>query len=109
MRKRLSLVLATVLTMGSAVVLQAGEPVPQTKLEQLQAIVSAEADASSAAIQAIAQFLQLKPDQIQTLVGLLQARSAALTPVLQQLDQKGKQLDKLLESGGAAADVGQLV
>ncbi len=77
--------------------------------EKLQALATQPIDESSPALQAVAQFLELRPDQVQELVRLLQARQSALAPLMQNLPQLEEQLYALLNSGGAPTDIGQLV
>jgi hypothetical protein len=60
------------------------------------------------ALQAVAQFLQLTPDQQIVLGQLLQARQQALAPIQQGIGTLENQLEQLLESGGSPAAIGQL-
>jgi hypothetical protein len=80
-----------------------------TSAEKLQALVAEPTDQSSSAVQAVAQFLQLQPDQIQALVQLMQGRQSAMQPLLQGIAAREQQLTQLLDAGGAAGDIGQLV
>lgn len=80
-----------------------------TSTEKLQALVAEPIDQSSPAVHAVAQFLQLQPDQIQALVQLMQGRQSALQPLLESVAARDQQLTQLLNSGGAAGDIGQLV
>jgi len=66
-------------------------------------------DESSPALEAIARFLQLRPNQIEDFLGLLQSRRSTVAPLLLELDEHEKQLNQLLESGGTPPDVGQVV
>lgn len=77
--------------------------------EKLQALATQPIDESSPAVQAVAQFLELRPDQVQELVRLLQARQSALAPLVQSIQQLEEQLNALLKSGGTPTDIGQLV
>lgn len=60
-------------------------------------------------LQAVAEFLQLQPDQVNELGQLLQARQSALVPLLQTAQPLIQQLGNLLNSGGNPAQVGILV
>jgi hypothetical protein len=55
------------------------------------------------------QFLQLRPDQVPEFGQLLQARQAAVVPLLEGIQQRMQQLEALLNSGGSPAGVGILV
>jgi hypothetical protein len=55
-------------------------------------------DAISAALQAVVQFLQLRPDQETVRAQLLQARQETLPPILQAIAQRESQWYQLLES-----------
>jgi hypothetical protein len=68
---------------------------------------SAEEDASP--LQVIAAFLQLQPGQVTELETLLQARQAALAPLVLQVQALAQQVDALLNSGGNPAQIGALV
>ena len=81
----------------------------------LQAVQTAQtantdsADDDASPLQVIAAFLQLQPAQITELETLLQARQAALVPLVQQIEVLGQQVDTLLNSGGNPAQIGMLV
>lgn len=77
--------------------------------EKLRALMGQQTDESSPALQSVAQFLQLTPDQIAALVQFLQARQSALAPLIQSIVADQEQLYQLLNFGGAAPAVGQLV
>ena len=109
MKIRFTQMLVAALAMTSAGVLWAAEPAQKIKAEQFQAIADAATDESSPALQAIAQFLQLRPEQTQAFARLLQARHDALAPALQQLQENAKHLEQLIDAGGPAPEVGQLV
>ena len=113
------------MVIGSANPLHAQKPAPQTEpvvslpdlsklsignmLEQMQTTTIAGNGEAPSPIQIVAQFLQLRPDQVQEFGQLLQARQAAVVPLLQGIQQRGQQLEALLNSGGSPADVGMLV
>ena len=113
------------MVIGSANKMHAQEPTPKTgpvvsvpdlsklsignMLEQVQTTIIAGNGEAPSPIQVVAQFLQLRPDQVQELGRLLQARQAAVVPLLQGIQQRGRQLEALLNSGGSPADVGMLV
>lgn len=79
------------------------------RTEKLQVMMAEPIDESSPALQAVAQFLQLRPDQIEALLQLLQVRQSTQAPLLQDIAMLQKQLNQLLGSGGAAAAIGQFV
>jgi hypothetical protein len=60
-------------------------------------------------LQVVVQFLQLRQDQVEELGQLLQARQAAVVPLLEGIQQRVKQLEGLLESGGTPPEIGVLV
>jgi hypothetical protein len=77
-------------------------------LEQLQTTtIEGNGDAPSP-IQIVVQFLQLRSDQVQEFGQLLQARQAAVVPLLQGIQQRVQRLEALLNSGGSPASVGML-
>ncbi len=80
-----------------------------TMLEQMQTTTIEENGEAPLPIQIVVQFLQLRPDQVQEFERLLQARQAAVVPLLQEIQQRVQQLEALLNSGGSPADVGMLV
>ncbi len=110
--------------MGSANMLHAQKPTPKSgpvvsvpdlsklsigkMLEQMPTTIAGNGEAPSP-IQIVVQFLQLRPDQVQEFGQLLQARQAAVVPLLQGIQQRVQQLEALLNSGGSPADVGMLV
>src|SRR6266851_1332606 len=77
--------------------------------EQMQTTTIAGNGEAPSPIQIVAQFLQLRPDEVQELGQLLKARQAAVVPLLQGIQQRVQQLEALLNSGGSPADVGMLV
>jgi Spy/CpxP family protein refolding chaperone len=80
-----------------------------TTLTEMQpATIDANGEAP-APIQIVMQWLQLQPAQVQELGQLLQARQAAAVPLLQGIQQRTKQVEALLNSGGNPAAVGILV
>jgi len=78
-------------------------------LEKAQGMVPAAADDSSNALQAVIQFLQFRPDQVEILQQLLEARQEAEAPLLQAIAQHERRLRELLESAGTPPEVGQVV
>src|SRR6266481_8942772 len=60
-------------------------------------------------LQVVAEFLQLRPGQVSELEQLLQARQAALVPLLQTAQTLIQQLAVLLNSGRNPTQVGALV
>src|ERR1700730_18106038 len=101
---------------GSASLLPAQKPTPKSAsavsgsdlsklsigkmLEEVQATkIEANVETPSP-IQIVVQFLQLRPDQVQELGQLLQARQAAVAPLLEGIQQRVQQLEALLNSGG---------
>lgn len=66
-------------------------------------------DETLTALQAVIQFLQLRPEQIQRLRQLLRARQQAATPLLRGIAEHEGRLRELLESGGPPPEVGQVV
>jgi hypothetical protein len=110
---------------GCANMLHAQRPAPKTgpvvsvpdlskasianMLEHMQTTTVAENGEAPSPIQIVVQFLQLRPDQMQEFGQLLQARQAAIVPLLQGIQQRVRQLEALLDSGGSPADVGMLV
>lgn len=75
-------------------------------LSQMQsASMSGNGDAPSP-LQIVVQFLQLTPGQQDQFATLLQARQAAIVPLIQQIHQLTQQLQSLLASGGNPAQIG---
>src|SRR5260370_37975094 len=113
------------MVIGSANMLHAQKPTPKTgpvvsvpalsklrignMLEQMQTTTIAGNGEAPSPIQVVVQFLQLRLDQVQEFGQLLQARQAAVVPLLQGIQQRGQQLEALLNSGGSPAEVGRLV
>jgi hypothetical protein len=125
MKQTLLVIALLSMVIGSANLLQAQKPTPKTgtvvsvpdlsklsigkMLEQMQTTTIAGNGEAPSPIQIVAQFLQLRPDQVQEFGQLLQARQAAVVPLLQGIQQRVQQLEALLNSGGSPADVGMLV
>jgi len=124
--KQTRLVIALLsMVIGSMNMLHAQKPTPKTglvvsvpdlsklsignMLEQMQTTTIAGNGEAPSPIQIVAQFLQLRPDEVQELGQLLKARQAAVVPLLQGIQQRVQQLEALLNSGGSPADVGMLV
>lgn len=61
------------------------------------------------AFRVVVRFLQLSEDQAMTLRNLLQQRQQAVGPLLQMIGDKEAQIRNLLETGGSAQEIGQLV
>jgi hypothetical protein len=113
------------MVIGSANMLHAQKPIPKTgpvvsmpdlpklsignMLEQMQTTTIAGNGEAPSPIQIVVQFLQLRPDQAHEFGQLLQARQAAVVPLLQGIQQRVQQLEPLLNSGGSPPDVGILV
>ena len=113
------------MVIGSANILHAQKPTPKNgpvvsvpdlsklsignMLEEMQTTTIAGNGEAPSPIQVVAQFVQLRPDQVQELGQLLQARQAAVVPLLQEIQQRVQKLEALLNSGGSPADVGMLV
>lgn len=113
------------MVIGSANMLHAQQPNPITGpvisvpdlsklsigniLDQMQTTTIAGNGEVPPPIQIVVQFLQLRPDQVQELGQMLQARQAAVVPLLQGIQQRVQQLEALLNSGGSPAGVGMLV
>ena len=112
------------MVIGSANLLHAQKPTPKSgpvvsvpdlsklsigkMLEQMPTTIEGNGEAPSP-IQIVVQFLQLRPDQVQEFGQLLQARQAAVGPLLEQVQQRVKRLEELLNSGGSPPEVGVLV
>jgi hypothetical protein len=78
-------------------------------LQQVQSTnVESDGDETSF-LQVVAEFLQLQPAQASELEQLLQARQAALVPLLTQAQALTQQLGTLLNAGGNPAQVGALL
>jgi hypothetical protein len=78
-------------------------------LQQVQATnVQSDGDEASF-LQVVSDFLQLQPAQVSELEQLLQARQAALVPLLTKAQALTQQLGGLLNSGGNPAQVGALL
>jgi hypothetical protein len=113
------------MVIGSANLLHAQKPIPKTApvvsvpdlsklsigkmLEQMPTTAIAGNGEAPSPIQIVVQFLQLRPDQVQEFGQLLQARQAAVVPLLQGIQQRVPQLEALLNAGGSPAAVGMLV
>ena len=78
-------------------------------LEQMEAPTVEGNGETPSPIQIVVQFLQLRPDQVQAFGQLLQARQAAIVPLLQGIQQRVQRLEALLNSGGSPSEVGMLV
>ncbi len=61
------------------------------------------------AFRVVVRFLQLSEDQAMTLRNLLEQRRQAVAPLLQAIAQREELLQQLLQSGGSAEQIGQLV
>ncbi len=61
------------------------------------------------AFRVVVRFLQLSDDQAMTLRNLLEQRQQAVAPLLQAIAQREELLQQLLQSGGSAEQIGQLV
>src|SRR5262245_30537858 len=57
----------------------------------------------------VARVLQLAPEQVQAVGQLLQARQAALAPILLQIAQREQRIRELVEAGGNPAEIGVLM
>ena len=113
------------MVIGSANILHAQKPTPKNgpvvsvpdlsklsignMLEQMQTKTIEGNGEAPSPIQIVVQFLQLRPDQVQEFGQLLQARQAAVVPLLQEIQQRVQQLEALLSEGGSPAEVGMLV
>jgi Spy/CpxP family protein refolding chaperone len=123
--KRIGFVVALLsMVIGSANILHAQKPAPKTEpvvslpdlshlsigtaMEQMQTTAITGGGEAPSPIQIVVQFLQLQPDQVQAIGQLLQARQAALAPLLQGIQQRVLQLEALLNSGANPAQVGIL-
>jgi hypothetical protein len=78
-------------------------------LQQLQSTNIQPNSQESSPLQVVAEFLQLRPEQVSELEQLLQARQAALVPLFQTAQTLIQELGVLLNSGGNPAQVGILV
>jgi hypothetical protein len=78
-------------------------------LQQLQTSGVQPSSQDVTPLQVVAEFLQLQPGQVSQLEQLLQARQAALVPILQNVQELTEQLGVLLNSGENPAQVGILV
>ena len=67
------------------------------------------ADDLTRAFHVVVHFLQLSDDQAMGLRHLLQQRHEAVAPLLQAIMEKEAQIRSLLETGGSAEQIGQLV
>ena len=84
--------------------------VPLDKLLQITQSTNTDAAGDDVTpLQVVAAFLQLQPGQVAELETLLQARQAALVPLIQQIQALVQQVDGLLNSGGNPAQIGILV
>jgi len=78
-------------------------------LQQAQTTIVHATAQETSPLQAVADFLQLRPGQVSELEQLLRARQATLVPLLQAAQSLIQQLDHLLSSGGNPAQVGAVV
>jgi hypothetical protein len=78
-------------------------------LDGMQTTSVGENDKTPSPFDIVVQYLQLSPSQAQEFGQLLQARQAAVTPLLQAIQQLTQQLQALLNSGGSPAQVGTVV
>lgn len=113
------------MAIGSANLLHAQKPSPKSgpvvslpdlsklsigkMLEQMQTTTIEGNGEAPPPIQIVVQFLQLRPDQVQEFGQLLQARQAAVVPLFEEIQQRVKRLEELLNSGGSPPEVGALV
>jgi hypothetical protein len=63
----------------------------------------------SSTLEVVVHFLQLRPDQVEGLRQLLQARQEAVSPLVKGLVEREQRLRELLEAGGTPSEVGQVV
>jgi ERCC4-related helicase len=77
-------------------------------LQQLQATKVQANTEETSPLQAVAEFLQLGPEQVSELEQLLQARQAVIEPLFHTAQTLTQQLGILLNTGGNAAQVGVL-
>ncbi len=78
-------------------------------LEQMQATKLEAYSESPSPLQVVVQFLQLRQDQVQQLEQLLQARQSTVGPLLEEIQQRAKQLETLLGSGANPPEIGVVV
>jgi hypothetical protein len=78
-------------------------------LEGMQTTSIGENGPTPSPFDVVVQFLQLNQVQAQEFAQLLQARQAAVTPLLQAIQQLTQQLEALLKSGGSPQQVGTVV
>jgi hypothetical protein len=78
-------------------------------LQQVQTANVQPSAQETSPFQVVGEFLQLSPGQVSELEQLLQARQAAVVPLLQTAQSLIQQLGNLLNSGGNPAQVGVLV
>jgi hypothetical protein len=78
-------------------------------LEEMQATKLEGYSEPPSPLQVVVQFLQLRQDQVEQLGQLLQARQAAVVPLLENIQQRLRRLEELLDSGGNPAEIGVLV
>ncbi len=81
----------------------------QTSEMTIAGAVPNSGDDLAKAFYVVVQFLQLSDDQALALRELLQARQQAVGPLLMMIAQKEREIYHLLETGGSAEQIGQLV
>ncbi len=84
-------------------------PLPGSAQGPAPATVAETPNNPSNALQTVIRFLQLRPDQVEQLQQLLQARQEQVAPLLQAIAELENRLRELLDSGGSPPDVGQVV
>jgi hypothetical protein len=75
-------------------------------LQQLQTTNVQPSAQDTSPLQVVAEFLQLRPDQVSEMGQLLQGRQTTLVPLFQTAQALTQQLGTLLNSGGNPAQVG---
>jgi hypothetical protein len=87
----------------------AASAVIASSLATVPAIAQETPDCGAAPVAVVARFLHLGPEQAQAFGQLLQARQAALAPILQQIALREQRIRELLAAGANPAEIGVLM
>ena len=76
--------------------------------DQARALAAADGEFEHA-LGLVARFLELRPEQLEALVGLLRERRQAVVPILREIGTREQMLHRLIDAGENPAAIGHLV
>ena len=85
------------------------DQITELSAEQAAAVAAPSGEKIRRAVGVVARVLQLRPDQIEDLVGLMQLRREAATPVQQQIRAREELLRQLVQAGDNPTAIGRQV